>query len=123
MDNSGTITWTPGLTQPLGTVQFTMRVVNSGVPALAATNTFPVLVTAAIIAPQITSLHVSNSLAVLTWDSVATQTYRVQYKDNLAEASWHALTPDVTATGATTTYSTAVGAGQSRFYRVLLLAP
>jgi hypothetical protein len=37
--------------------------------------------------------------------------------------SWTDLTPDVTATGVTTTYTDHAGAATPRFYRIFILCP
>jgi VCBS repeat-containing protein len=69
---------------------------------------------------RITSIIVSNGVAWITWNSVAGQTYHLQYKDSLSGSSWNDLPPDVTATGPTTTATNALGNATQRFYRVVL---
>ena len=69
---------------------------------------------------QIASVQVINGVATITWNSVAGQTYRVQYKNGLVEANWTDLPPDVTATGLTTSKTDVVGDLPQRLYRVTL---
>jgi hypothetical protein len=71
----------------------------------------------------ITSIRVTNGLAVITWNSVAGQIYRLQYKDSLSATNWQDALPDVTATGPTTTATNALGGATHRFYRVILVQP
>jgi len=69
----------------------------------------------------ITSIRFTNGVALITWNSVAGQTYRLQYKNNLADTVWQAAAPDITATGPTTTLADALGSTTHRFYRVMLV--
>ena len=69
----------------------------------------------------ITSIRLTNSVAVITWNSVAGQVYRVQYKSRLTDQAWQDALPDVLATGSTTTLTNALGGATSRFYRVTLV--
>jgi hypothetical protein len=72
--------------------------------------------------PIITHISFSGSTATLTWLSVPGRTYRVQFKPDLALPSWTDLTPDVTATGTTSTKVDNTLAGASRrYYRIVLL--
>jgi hypothetical protein len=74
--------------------------------------------------PNIESTTVSGTDVTLVWDSLAGQTYRVQYTTDLTPVvSWTDLTPDVTATGVTTTYTDHAGAATPRFYRIFILCP
>jgi hypothetical protein len=58
---------------------------------------------------------------MITWSAASNSTYRVQYKNNLSSANWIDLTPDVTATGSTASYTDHPGAVSQRYYRVVLL--
>ena len=61
--------------------------------------------------------------ATLVWSSLAGQAYTVQYKNNLEDAVWTDLTPNVTAGGATATKTDSVGTQQQRFYRISVVCP
>lgn len=78
--------------------------------------------TLVIVSPpiQIASVQVINGVATITWNSVAGQTYRVQYKNGLADPNWTDLPPDVTATGPTASKTDVVGTLPQRIYRVTL---
>jgi hypothetical protein len=58
----------------------------------------------------------------ITWASTAGKTYRVAYKNSLADASWTNLSPTVTATGTSASFIDATtGASKQRYYIVYLL--
>jgi hypothetical protein len=82
--------------------------------------------------PNIESTTLSGTDVTLVWDSLAGQTYRVQYTTEVAPSpvTWTDLTgpaslplvPDVTATGATATYTDSA-APAPRFYRIQIVCP
>jgi hypothetical protein len=61
-------------------------------------------------------------VAVITWNSVANNYYRLQYKNNLLDANWTDLAPDILATGSVTSTTNVLGGAPRRFYRVELVA-
>ncbi|HWX18269.1 MAG TPA: Ig-like domain-containing protein [Candidatus Binatia bacterium] len=71
--------------------------------------------------PVVSSISVSNGMAVLTWNAVAGHTYRLQYEASLSNSSWIDLLPDTTATGPTITATNVLNGSTQRFYRVVLL--
>jgi autotransporter-associated beta strand protein len=77
--------------------------------------------------PNIESTTLLGSDVTLVWDSLAGQVYRVQYTTDLpnppAAATWTDLTPDVTATGATATYTDTGVPPTQRFYRIFIVCP
>jgi hypothetical protein len=58
---------------------------------------------------------------VINWSAASNSTYRVLYKNDLSDANWTDLTPDVTATGSTASYTDHPGQVSGRFYRIILL--
>jgi len=70
---------------------------------------------------KITSLEVSNGVAVITWNSVSGQTYRLQYKDSVTDANWNDVAQAVQATGPTASATNLVGSVPHRFYRVMVV--
>jgi len=68
----------------------------------------------------IQSVAVTNGTPTVTWTSVSNSTYRVQFKTNLWELEWQDLTPNITATGPTTSVTDPAFVSQ-RFYRILQL--
>ena len=81
------------------------------------------LTIAAPTAPTISSIAHSpgNSDVTIAWSAVSNCVYRVQYTTNLAGANWLSLTPDVTATGETASFTDHPGSAPQRFYRVVLV--
>jgi hypothetical protein len=71
--------------------------------------------------PMFLSVTVTNSTASLTWSSIAGQSYRVLYKDDLTATNWNAVSPDVFASGPTATATNNISGSTNRFYRVLVL--
>ena len=71
--------------------------------------------------PVIGSVSLGNSAFAISWNAVAGQRYRVQYKTALDDTNWNDLLPDVTATGSTATTNDTVGGSTRRSYRVSLL--
>jgi hypothetical protein len=58
----------------------------------------------------------------ITWASTVGKTYRVAYKNGLVDANWTNLSPTITATGTSTSYTdTTIGANKQRYYMVYLL--
>lgn len=61
-------------------------------------------------------------LTTVSWQSVSGKTYRVQYKNSLADPGWNDLPGDVTASSATATKTDTTKAGQpQRYYRAQVL--
>jgi hypothetical protein len=121
IDNNGIITWQPSGTNAPGTAVFTTVATDNGLPPLRATNSFTVTVVGSPAPPTIKSVIMSTGAVVITWDCAIGSTYRVQYKDNLAQTTWLDLLPDMTAAGHTMTSTNAIGSSPARFFRVLLL--
>jgi hypothetical protein len=94
------------LTQPVG---------------LSANITAKALTTTSVPLPTITSLHLTNGVVTIAWNSVAGGIYRVQYIDNLNGPGWTDLLPDVTAAGSIATQTNVVSNALQRFYRVGVL--
>jgi hypothetical protein len=118
IDSNGVITWTPADGQQATTNVITTVVADAGVPPLSATNSFTVVVLPLPAPFHIVSLSLSNNLAWVTWEAESGQTYRLQYKDELSQADWQDVLPDVTATGSTASTSHALGDAAIRFYRI-----
>lgn len=95
----------------------TVRVTDDGLPPLSTTASFSITVIPAAI---VQSVRHMGELVLLEWNTFPGHTYRVQFKDNLTDAAWTDLAPDVTATGATTAVELPMPASQ-RYYRVRLV--
>jgi hypothetical protein len=57
----------------------------------------------------------------LTWNTIAGETYQLQYTTNLAPANWLDLDGPITATNSTMTASDIIGLNPQRFYRLVWL--
>ncbi|HEX4645138.1 MAG TPA: MBG domain-containing protein, partial [Verrucomicrobiae bacterium] len=62
-----------------------------------------------------------NGDVAINWSASSNSVYRVQYKNDLSDSNWTDLTPDVTATGGTASYTDHPGQVSRRFYRIILL--
>lgn len=72
-------------------------------------------------APSLTGITLqANQGCVLTFDSEPGHTYRVEFKDELNEATWRPIGTNQFATGTTLSFSDNITAPQ-RFYRVVLV--
>ena len=71
-------------------------------------------------APQMLSISVEASTAIVTWTAVAGRTYGLQYNDDLTTTNWVDILPAVTATGATVTKTNSTDGVSQRFYRAWL---
>jgi hypothetical protein len=78
-----------------------------------------IFATPALAPPRLTATT-SGGATLLTWPAYPGKTYRVQYKNNLSDASWTDLPPDVPATDYTASKSDSSPARQ-RFYRLLVV--
>jgi len=69
--------------------------------------------------PKIQSLRRANGIDTVTWESVAGQTYRVQYDGALSNSNWQNAVPDIVAMGPSTAFTNATV--NRRFFRVVLM--
>jgi len=122
---AGVITWTPATGQGPSTNQFITIVSDNGSPNLHATNSFIVVVLTTEPEPQfiITSITISNDVAIVKWNSTTGETYRLRYKENVVDLNWTTSSPDITATGSTASANDVFGNSPMRFYQVEHVAP
>jgi hypothetical protein len=121
IDANGLITWTPTVAQAPGVYTFTTAAVDNRVPTLYATNSFTVTVVPTTTLSIRSVVPSDGTNVVITWTSVSNSVYQVQHKTNLASANWTDLSPTVTATGSTASYTDHPADARPRFYRVALL--
>jgi hypothetical protein len=117
ISSQGIITWTPTVGQG-NTTNILTTVVNDGTASV--TNSFHVFVNAVVV-PNITGFSVNSGIATITWNSTSGRNYRLQYKNDLNAASWTDVTPDVPATGSSTTTTDSIVGSSKRWYRVMLV--
>ncbi len=120
IDTNGIITWSPGAAAVPRTNMITTVLTDNGIPPLYETNSFTVVVKPMAPFP-ISSVVQSNQVISITWDSVANQTYRLQFKNDLNETNWRDVVPDIVANGPRTVATNPIGTGPARFYRLVLL--
>jgi hypothetical protein len=73
---------------------------------------------------RICTFTMQDGEVVVRWKSIAGENYRVQHATNMENPVWTDASEVITATGATSTWTTPVPAGEEqRFYRVVQLAP
>jgi hypothetical protein len=89
-------------TNYVGSVTNTLTVIDSG----------PIVLTLGIASP---------GEVVVSWNSVSNLTYRLIYKDNVTDAEWTNLPPDITATGPISSVTNSVGSQPQRFYQIYLV--
>ena len=107
--------WTPGSAFVNTTNLIGVQVTDNGLPPMADSKSFAVAVLAR---PLIESAVLSNGLITVIWSAIPGQAYQLQFKTNLADATWNDLLPGVTASGPTAAKTDAIGADPQRFYRV-----
>lgn len=117
--NSGVFNWQTSDGNIGSTNNITVRVMDNGVPPLSDVKPFSIAVLAR---PNIESATVSGEAFNLTWTAIPGQKYRVQFKNDLNDANWSDLSPDVMASLSSAFKNDPLSATQ-RFYRVLVLAP
>ena len=105
MTLSGTSATNYTLTQPAG---------------LTANITRKPLTVNSVPSPLIT-IHPTNNVVTIAWNSVAGGVYRVQYNNNLNGTNWNDLSPDVTAAGSTAVQTNVVTGVTQRFYRIKVM--
>jgi hypothetical protein len=70
--------------------------------------------------PIISSIVWSGGVVTITWQSIAGETYLLQYKEDYNEMDWHDLGPEMMATSDSTSQTDELGT-TTRFYRVILI--
>ena len=110
---TGLFTWTPNAGQ-VGVHNLTVRVTDGAAPPASATRALNITV-----AQPLRALLTQNGAQVtISFPTIATRTYRVDYKNTLAAPAWTPLTPNTVAPGTTLSFMDNLGANPTRFYRV-----
>jgi hypothetical protein len=113
--SSGVFRWTPALDHTPATNSFTVRVTDSGTPALSDAKSLRIIV---ITAPRILDIARAGSSVTITWRANPGKTYRVQYRDDLSAGIWLDLDGPITASGNTAIKIDSNANAPQRFYRV-----
>ena len=113
---NGLFTWTPMPAQA-GTNSVTVRASDNGTPSLSATRAFNIFVRL----PPASTIILSNGVIALSFDTIPGKTYRVDYKNDLNDASWLPLAPgEQQAAGSTLRVTDDIGVRPQRFYRIVV---
>jgi len=88
---------------------------------LSVTNSFQITVNVASNDFRIISIIATNGVAKVTWTSVASNYYRLEYRDGLIATNWNSVAPDVQATNQTTSTTNVLGNATQRYYRVFIV--
>lgn len=124
IDTNGVITWTPTQSEAPSTNIFETVVADEpNGPALTATNSFTVIVLPSVVVapPVFQSITLSEGSVTLIWTTVAGRNYRLQYNSDFTGTNWTDITPDIPASGPTTSFTAPVRESDQRFYRVSVL--
>ena len=121
----GVFRWEPSDAQASTTNTITLRVTDSGSPALADTEDFIVDVgSLAQLFEADVEAPVGGGDFAVRWSATSGRTYRVHFCSNLMHGMWLPLAGDVTATGAVAVKSDSSATGETqRIYRVIRLLP
>ena len=84
---------------------------------------FRLTVTSLVPTPALKATLLPNGTIALAWNTVARQTYQLQYVSDLRSTNWVSLGSPILATNAMTTTSDVIGSNSQRFYRVVLSTP
>ena len=114
--SGGAFSWTPMANQVPSTNSLIVTVNDNGVPMESASQGFTI-----IALPQpVAGISADGSGSVtIVFDTIVGRSYRVDYKNNLTDATWLPLTPNVVATGVTLSVPDNIGAQPQRFYRIV----
>lgn len=115
---TGMLSWATTPACACTTNMITVRVTQASSPNLSDAKSFTIIVAPP---PVLQPLRAADGIAQLGWNTIAGQTYRVQYKPTLAATNWTDLQPDITATGSTVSVTDAIGSAPQRYYRILAL--
>jgi hypothetical protein len=111
---TGLFTWIPSNAQ-VGTNNMIVRATDSGTPPLHALRLLKVIVLPALHAV----ISRSADAISISVNTTSGKTYRVLYKNNLADPDWTQLGSDQLANSTTLTFPDTLNASSQRFYRIL----
>ncbi|HUA66101.1 MAG TPA: LamG-like jellyroll fold domain-containing protein [Alphaproteobacteria bacterium] len=120
ISTNGVITWTPGPADAGNAFTFTTSVTDNGLPPATATNAFTVFV---LPAPVITSATFTNNAVNLQWTASKNDVFGVEWTTNLASGDWTLMSPAVTSTTGTFTFTDNTPQVAAKFYRLVWLPP
>lgn len=120
ISTNGIITWTPPASSTNTTYTLTTIVTDNGSPQLSATNSFIVLVAAAV--PSIGSVSVNANGVNLQWTAPTNEEFEVQSATNITPPIvWFPFTNIITSTSGTFSFMDTNTASVMKFYELILL--
>jgi hypothetical protein len=114
---TGRFEWAVPAEQASGVYPVTVRVTDSGTPAMQASETVSITV---FRAPQVTSVTRNGGQIQMSWSTENGRRYQVQYTESLSQPNWQNLGPVREGTGASLTLEEPIAATQ-RYYRILIV--
>ncbi len=71
-------------------------------------------------APQLSSVFMSGNQLALSWPTITSETYQLEYKDNLAAPTWTPIPGSIPGTGTQIIVTNNLGASPQRFFRLVI---
>jgi hypothetical protein len=73
-----------------------------------------------VAAPQLNGISIGGNQVVLSWPTIASETYQLEYKDNLAAPTWTPVPGSIPGTGNQIIVTNSLGASSQRFFRLVI---
>jgi len=73
--------------------------------------------------PQLSGIFLSGNQLAFTWSTIASETYQLEYKDNLAAPAWTLIPGPIPGTGGPIIVTNNLGASPQRFFRLVINNP
>ena len=115
---TGEFTWATMAATAPSTNSITIRATDNGSPPLDGTATFLVTI---LPLPQFLVSKPVGQVLPLSFSTLPGQTYQIQFKDSLDDASWNALTGPLAGTSGVVEYDDNIADHDERFYRLVVL--
>jgi phosphotransferase system HPr-like phosphotransfer protein len=71
-------------------------------------------------APQLSSVFMSGNQLALSWPTVTSETYQLEYKDDLAAPTWTPIPGSIPGTGTRIIVTNNLGGSPQRFFRLII---
>ena len=115
---NGSFSWTPSGAPGTITNSITVIVTDNGNPPRSDSKSFLIVANDLSAGPPVIS---TNGIS-LNWSAIAGLTYRVQFKNNLTDATWNDLPGDIIASNnVALKLDSAAVTNTTRFYRIIAL--
>jgi hypothetical protein len=113
---TGSFTWVATNAVVPSTNAVTVRVTDNGTPPLSGSASFSVII---LPLPQLDSA-LAGSVLHLSFQGLPGRTYQVQFKDDLSDTGWTALTSSLPGTGALLEADDDLASRRQRYYRIVV---